>query len=95
MDYDELAKWMEARRIGDQLRFWLSNQIIGPHNYTILEDLATTGTAALQITLTDTKPTPTINIQRIETQVQKETAEEPSLLSSIVKARKVEVKKSE
>jgi len=49
LDKEELAQWMEARGIGQALRGWASNKLLGRRNYDVLEDLATKGEATLKI----------------------------------------------
>jgi hypothetical protein len=51
MDKDELTKWMKNHGIDQQLRVWVANDIVGLNDYTILEDLVTTGVSTISITL--------------------------------------------
>ena len=51
MESKELAQWMERRGIGQALRAWVNNELLGRRNYSDLESLATDGAATIKVTL--------------------------------------------
>jgi hypothetical protein len=51
MEKEELAKWMKAHGVDEQLRVWVQNDIAGQSDYSILEGLTTDGFVQIKITL--------------------------------------------
>lgn len=53
MESKELARWMERRGVGQALRAWVGNEVLGRRNYSDLQGLVTDGTATIQVKLSD------------------------------------------
>jgi len=90
MESKELAAWMERRGVGQTLRAWVNNELLGRRNYTDLKSLATNGTATIKISLAKTgglSITPTETFEGEVTNLEQEIAS----LKKTVKAKDKEI----
>jgi hypothetical protein len=83
LEYDELAKWMEKFAVGDQLRTWIVNDMLGRRNYGLLEDLVTRGKAVISVII---NAEGRIFLQKVEEVVREVVKIEPKQEPSIVEA---------